>query len=149
YSTNNGLFRSTNGGVDWDPLWGPENVVTQNVEYSFFQDIAIDPEDSKHIVVSFHAQCFGEYAPMCMAETTDSGDNWRLFKVALPGVGGWLEGAGPFILGGETWLLATLQNGIFYTSDSGDSWEKVGQGADHFMYRTQEGVYYTGSDYGI
>jgi photosystem II stability/assembly factor-like uncharacterized protein len=146
YGQDNSLFKSTNGGVDWTSMAPPGSEIYNTVEYNFFQDLAIDPTDHEHIVLSFHANCTGATGPQCMAETTDGGANWRLFKGPLDG---WGEGAGPLILGGSKFILGTTQNGIYYTSDSGANWEKVGPGTDHQMYHAVDGSYYTGSDYGI
>jgi len=106
----------------------------------------MDPTDHKHIVVTFHNNCKGAFAGGCMAETLDSGTTWRIFMGPLPG---WSEGSGPLVLGGSTFIMGTTQNGMYYTSDSGAHWEKVGPGTDHQMYHSPTGKYYAGSDYGI
>lgn len=146
YGSDVSLFKSVNGGVDWDSTAPPGSEIYMTVQYNFFQDLSMDPTDHKHVVVTFHANCTGPTGPQCMAETKDSGATWRLFKGPL---GGWGEGAGPLVLGSTTWLLGTTQNGLFYTSDSGTTWEKVAPGADHQMYHSPSGSFYTGSDYGV
>jgi hypothetical protein len=146
YGSDVSLFKSINGGVDWDSTAPPGSEIYMTVQYNFFQDLGMDPTDHKHVVVTFHSNCTGPTGPQCMAETKDSGATWRLFKGPL---GGWGEGAGPLVLGATTWLLGTTQNGLFYTSDSGATWEKVAPGADHQMYHSPSGSFYTGSDYGV
>jgi photosystem II stability/assembly factor-like uncharacterized protein len=158
YSPNCAIFKSINGGVDWDSLSPPGSPIYEAVQYNFFQGIALDPEDSTHFIVTFHAPCKDPtktdpsrpYDSMCMAETTDSGATFRVIKVTLPGfTGTYIEGAAPFMYGGAKWALATWQDGIFHTSDSGGSWVRVDQGASNSRYRTAAGGYYTGSDFGI
>ena len=145
YSSDSGnLYKSTNGGVDWDGLYPKGSNVYDAVD--FFQDLGMDPTNHKHVVVTFHNNCKGAYAGGCMAETLDSGATWRLFMGPLPG---WSEGAGPLVLGGSTFIFGTTQNGMYYTSDSGAHWEKVGPGTNHQMYHSPTGAYYTGSDYGV
>ena len=80
YGSDLSLFKSTNGGVDFDPAYAPKSEIPMTVEYNFFQDLSLDPLDPKHIVLSFHANCMGMYAPSCMAESKDAGKTWRLFK---------------------------------------------------------------------
>jgi hypothetical protein len=148
YSSNSSLFRSTNGGVDFESLFPEGSLVAEHVEYSFFQSLSIDPENHEHLVVTFHSNCTGEYAPSCLGETTDSGDTWRLFDSPLDG---WSEAAGPLVLGPTTWLLATGQNGVYFTSDSGETWDNVASGAyaPSHGYRSSDGYLYVGSDYGM
>jgi hypothetical protein len=146
YSSDSSLFKSTNGGVDWDSLFPAGSEVAQTVEYNFFQDLSMDPTDHKHIVVSFHANCKGATGAGCMAETKDSGATWRIFKNPT---GGWEEGAAPLTLGPTTWLLRTVMNGLYYTSDSGATWEKVGPGACPQAYHAANGTWYAASLYGV
>jgi hypothetical protein len=146
YGSDASLFKSMNGGADWDSLFPKGSEVANTVEYDFFQWASMDPTDHRHLVVSFHATCKGPTGPECLGETKDSGATWRLFKGPLPD---WGEGVGPIVLGTTSWLLATGQNGIYFTKDSGASWEKVGLGIYGPLYQATNGTYYGGSDYGI
>jgi hypothetical protein len=146
YGSDPSLQKSTNGGVDWDSVFPPGSEVAQTVENNFFQELSMDPTDHRHIVVSFHANCKGAYAPMCMAETKDSGGTWRLFKGP---VSGWGENARPFVLGATSFLYATALDGLFFSSDNGATWAKVGAGGNHQIYRAEDGFYYLGQAYGL
>jgi hypothetical protein len=106
----------------------------------------MDPTDPKHLAVSFHNNCKGAYAPMCMAESKDAGATWRLFKGPAAG---WVENARPIVLGTTTLLYATALDGLFYSGDSGATWEKVGGGGGHQVYRAADGYYYLGTAYGM
>jgi hypothetical protein len=122
--------------------------VAQTVEYNFTQEVSMDPTDHKHLVVSFHNNCKGVYAPTCMAETKDSGASWRLFKGPTKG---WVENARPLVLGATSWLYMANQDGMYYTSNSGASWEfvvdlKMG---GHQLYKASDGTYYVGGESGI
>lgn len=112
-----GLYRSKNGGVDF------ENITPTGPGIpTFVQAFSIDPTDNKHMIVGFHDNCTGAYAPMCFAETTDSAAHWRFVKGPAKG---WGEGAGPMLVGGKVWLYGAPFDGLYYTDSAGASWEKV------------------------
>jgi photosystem II stability/assembly factor-like uncharacterized protein len=120
------LFKTENGGVDWDDLFPMGSEVYQTLELpSFTQAIGMDPTDSHHLVVTFHANCKGAYAPMCMAETKDAGATWHLFK-GPPQAKGWSEASSVTVLGANRWILTSPDAyGAFYTSDSGQTWTEL------------------------
>jgi hypothetical protein len=106
----------------------------------------MDPTNHLHLVATFHANCTGAYAPMCMAETNDGGTTWRLFKGPA---NAWVENSRPIVIGPKSWLYVTYSNGLFYTGDSGATWQQVGPGGYHQMYHAKDGSYYLGSAYGV
>jgi hypothetical protein len=139
------LFKSTNGGRDWDSLFPTGSEVARTVD--FFQEVSMDPNDRRHLVVSFHNNCTGAFGPMCMAESTDAGATWRLFRGPTPA---WEEDARPLVLNATSWLYAAgWADGLFYTGDRGATWERVGRGAGHQVYRASTGVYYLGNAEGM
>jgi hypothetical protein len=145
YSSDVSLLKSTNGGVDFDSLWPAGSLIANAVPSRFLQDLSIDPTDHTHIVVTFHDNCSGQVGPNCMAETKDSGASWRIFKGPMSG---WVEGAGPFVLGPTTFLHGAPQNGLYYTSDSGAQWEQVGPSALRQLYKNSS-YYYLGHAFGV
>jgi hypothetical protein len=146
YGSDLGLLRSTNGGVDWESLWPATSEIAATVEYGFLQELAIDPTDSAHLVVSFHSNCTGPFGPMCMAESMDSGTSWRLFKGPTST---WGENARPIVINHTTWLYVTWGDGVFYTQDSGVTWERVANGGNHQLYAAADGYRYLGSAFGV
>jgi hypothetical protein len=148
YGSDPSLFKSTDGGENFEALFPPGSEVANTVEYNFTQEVAMDPTDHQHLVVSFHANCKGDYAPMCMAESKDSGESWRLFKGPTSG---WVENARPLVLGSTTFLYATAGDGVYYTSDSGATWETLANigGAGHQLYHAADGNYYVGTQWGV
>jgi hypothetical protein len=138
------LYKSTNAGVDWDPMFPDGGEVAKAV--GFTQSVSMDPTDSKHLVVSFHENCKGTYAPMCMAESTDAGATWRLFRG--PG-DGWIEGAAPVTLGPTTFLFSSAFGGTYYTNDKGATWEKVATSGGEQVYQAGDGTMYLGSGNGV
>jgi hypothetical protein len=148
YGSDPSLLKSTNGGVDWKSTAPAGSEIAMTVDYNFLQEVSMDPINPAHLVVSFHANCKGAYAPMCMAESKDSGETWRLFKGP---VNGWGENARPLVLGATTWLYVTWADGVYYTKDSGATWEKLANlpGANHQIYLASDGTYYLGTYQGV
>lgn len=137
-----GLWKSTNGGVDWTQLFTEATKIPATVGYNFTQDLSMDPADPNHLVVSFHADCSGEYAPMCMADSTDGGSTWRIFK-GPPSLPGWQEGAGVLVLGKTSFLYSSF-TGVFYTGDNGATWSKAAASGAFQLYKSPTGTMYLG-----
>jgi photosystem II stability/assembly factor-like uncharacterized protein len=149
YSVNgygtNGVWKTTNGGVDWENTTPNNSEVGKTANGNFASIISMDPGNHLHLVVAFHSGCSGAYAPSCQAETNDGGTTWRLFKV--PGGG---EGSGPVVINATTWVFGVYQ-GLYLTSDSGATWNiAIGQQNCHYqMYTGQDGRYYLGCSGGL
>jgi hypothetical protein len=148
YGSDPSLLKSTNGGVDWKSTAPPGSEIAMTVDYNFLQEVSMDPTDPAHLVLSFHANCKGAYAPMCMAESKDSGETWRLFKGPT---NSWGENARPLVMGATTWLYVTWADGVYYTKDSGATWEKLAAlpGANHQIFLASSGTYYLGTYKGV
>jgi hypothetical protein len=121
---SSGLFKSTNGGVDWDQLFPPDSEVAKVVEYNLINSIGMEARDPSHLVVSMHAKCGAPYGAICEAESTDAGATWKITTVKIPG-DSWVAGAGAFILDSSTWLFGTYSLGLWLTSDHGSTWSNV------------------------
>jgi photosystem II stability/assembly factor-like uncharacterized protein len=150
YGSPGTLLKSTNGGVDWDDLFPAGSNVNTNVEYGgFTQALGLDPGDPKHLVVTFHANCKNQYAPMCLGESKDAGATWRLFKGPAEATG-WAEAASVTVLGSDSYLFVTpADNGAFYTGDGGQTWAHVVTGPAYSTYSggtylTADGTLYLG-----
>lgn len=140
-----GLWRSSNGGVDWQQVLTPD--VGQYLPNLFINGVTMDPADPRHLLVSSHGGCSGEYAPNCLVETKDGGDTWRV--VGAPPANP--EGAEPYIIDDTTWLYATF-DGLFVTSDAGVTWDQRAPrsfGSNHPTYRASTGLYYVPGDNGL
>jgi len=145
-----GLFKSTDGGVNWTQLFPTGSEFATQVDYAFVEFMAMDPMDHKHLVVSTHATCHGAAdGPTCFAETMDAGATWRLIKVD-PTMG--YEAVGHVILNRTTWLNFT-GTGIFATQDSGKTWAKTfdvgGLNQTGEIYKADDGNYYSSSFGGV
>lgn len=121
----NGLFKSTNGGVNWAESLTPE--VKKYAPYGgFVGAISMDPDDPKHLLVAWHAECAAPYTKSCYAETTDSGVTWTLRNGDPSWAGG--EGSALQFLTSDRWLFSSSSNGMWLSVDRGKTWNKV-QGA--------------------
>jgi hypothetical protein len=151
-----GLYKSTNGGVDWEQLFTPGSEFATHAQYNFVGAIIIDPTDHKHLVATSHGACsapYGSNGSACQAETLDAGATWTI--VPNPDGLGFIELAGAYLLGHDNWIYATPFGKTYRTTDHGKSWKVVGpaieagESAHHPILPTQEGTYYLPSDSGV
>src|SRR4029079_5272104 len=80
-----GLWKTTNGGVDWVNTTPSGSNVGQTANGNFTSIVGMDVTNHEHLILAFHSGCGGAYAPNCQAETTDGGATWRLFKTTVGG----------------------------------------------------------------
>ena len=147
YGQDNALYKTTNGGVDWTSLFPKGSEIATTVDYTFSQEYSIDPTDHEHVAISFHADCHGKYAPMCLGETHDSGATWHLMKGPISG---WGENARPYVIGPKA-LLFIIYGDAYYTADSSVDapvWQKITNGGGH-VYHAKNGAYYMPSYSGV
>jgi len=100
----NGLFRSLNGGTQWDPVPSFQ-APTHHWPVSIF----VDPDDSGHVLIATN-RISGEVEASGIYETRDDGVTWQLANDGLR----WLSarklrpGAGPYP------LLANAADGVWF-----------------------------------
>jgi len=116
----NGLWKSTNAGVDWTQLFPQNSEWATHVVDNTVASVTMDPTNSQHLVVAPHSKCLAPYANMCNAESTDGGASWHMVIVNGDDWGEW---TGPVVLNSTSWL-ETL-GGLFLTTDSGQHWKSV------------------------
>jgi hypothetical protein len=147
-----GLWVSRNGGDTWNltPGW----MAAKTGKYiDDVYDVAADPDDFNHILVTFHA-AWGWTDTVWNAnsgvlESKDGGNTW----ITHPPVNGWGVGHGIWFINSTTWLLGTQGNGYWRTSDSGQTWQQVTTesmvhgGAQ--LYRSSTGALYITSWSGV
>jgi hypothetical protein len=140
----NGLFKSTNGGVDWDDVTPKGNGAP-----GFVGNLQMDPEDSKHLLMTWHSNC-GNYADGigCFAETKDGGATWTEHY----GTPSWPGQVRVLLLHGSTWIvladqmLLTRDGGATFTTVSGTA---AGGHSSGTLSRMKNGDYYVGYMYGL
>ena len=138
------FIKSTNGGVDWNAMYAADSNVAQSVEYHGYGNaVTVDPDDPNHYLATFHANCSTPNGG-CLGETTDGGLTWTLAKGPADG---WQEQAVAYIVNKTVWLYGATTYPLYYSTNRGESWEKVGPGGTA-LYRAKNHFYY-GSAYGI
>jgi len=115
-----GVWKSANGGVDWDQL-----ITSSPVGGNAMNVMAMDPSDHRHLVVGMHANCDAPYNPTCEAESLDAGATWRFFKSPSSAENNWEEGGNIFFIDSDsaTWLYLGVH--LWITKDHGGHWQNL------------------------
>jgi hypothetical protein len=145
-----GLWKSTNGGVDWAQLFPATSQFAQLVPYNFVGDVSMDPTNSLHLVVSTHGTCNAPYTNGCLAESFDGGATWPNI-VSMPIV--WPDDDGVRVVNATTWIWGGSEV-FFVTTDNGHTWKAEtgatvygnGEGCTQPLERAKDGAYYVGID---
>jgi hypothetical protein len=124
-----------------------------------FTSATVDPADASHVLASLHggSACFGEFAPLCLAESMDAGAHWQLVR-AHPDADAGGDGVWSMIInptntvGADIWYHSTGDSwGLYRTTDRGLSWDKVYD--ENPVYarpvRAANGQYFMGTGRGI
>ena len=150
YGSNN-FWKSTNGGVDWDPLIVAGTEADSAA--SFFNGASMDPEDHLHLVLTPHQQCGPGFEDGCFLETFDGGASWKVLK---SGGLGFAEGGGPYIISRDLLLVAIPFGGLFLTDDHGATYANVAPelangatGGGNGLYRAPDGTWFMPSLGGV
>ena len=150
--SSSGLYKSVNGGVDWSVVWPPSDPALANVvDYGFVGGVQLDPTDHLHLLLSFHARCHAPYTDACLGESFDGGSTWHMVN----GDPSWTGGEGQvvfFLDDADTWLWESQTNGMWRTTNHGDSWVHIGGSAGHGagqLYRRPDGTFFHGTTDGI
>jgi hypothetical protein len=116
-----GLWKSTNGGVDW------HNVLPANMGMpGFVARIGMDPTNHLHLLLNFHENCTGGHTRVCFGESKDGGATWAVLDFPPALQGSWGEGWFPSPIDATHWLLEAW--GLYYTADAGKTWTVLDTG---------------------
>ncbi|HEV8244784.1 MAG TPA: hypothetical protein VGP93_03415, partial [Polyangiaceae bacterium] len=149
----NGAFKSSDGGVNWQQFWPPADPELSNVvEYNFVSFVVMDPWDHDHLLVAFHASCAAPHSAACIGETKDGGESWHF----IDGDPSWKGGEGQavyFLDNSQTLLFGSESNGLWRTTNGGEAWQAiVGSQVSHGLgqlHRASNGTFYVGVADGI
>jgi hypothetical protein len=136
YGTDPTLYKSTDSGVNWTAL-NPDPEQVTGPGAPFVQAIAMDPFDSAHLAVTFHADCGAPYTPWCFSESSDGGATWHEFNgpTSVPGfkITGWMEASSISILGPSSYVVLS-PGGVHFSADGGATWTLVVAEIDNTSY---------------
>ena len=68
-----GLWKTTNGGVDWDQILPSGTGMP-----GFVARVTMDPTNHLHVIINFHDNCTGGHTPVCIGESKDGGATWKV-----------------------------------------------------------------------
>lgn len=128
-----GIYRSLDGGFDWEPLPGP---FSQRVVF----DIAADPQIPGTVYVATFQD--GIY------KTTDGGQNWTAASVGLTDLNVQDVEVDPF---DSNHVMAATYAGVFRSTDGGASWNITNVGGSSIAAKTlafdpqEQDIVYLGS----
>ena len=114
-----GFWVSRDAGDSWEMPAGFKSWADAQGSYDVY-DVALDPSDVKHVLLSFHSGWRSGNAGV--AESTDGGMTWKGHDVPGAGYAGMSIA---FLRDSKTWLLGTQSNGFWRTKDSGGTWMQV------------------------
>jgi len=120
----NGLFKSIDGGANWDQLMATDGEVAKAVPRTLVNSVAMQVDKPEHLVVSMHAGCQSPYGKVCEAESLDAGKTWTVTTVPMA-TDDYAPGAGAFILNESSWLFGAYSAGLWLTTDHGVTWRNV------------------------
>jgi photosystem II stability/assembly factor-like uncharacterized protein len=157
YGTN-GIFKSTNGGVDWDQIL-PADVGKNFIFGGFVGGIAMDPSNHAHLLLWPHFNCCddaGTCNDNCVLESEDSGGSWTRLEV---NGGTAQEGYGMMIVADPSspnnskhWFLAETYGGLYETTDQGVSWRIVANAMGYAypsIYTAPNGAYFVPAAFNV
>jgi len=135
-----GFWVSTDGGLTLVQPEGFKNWV-MTVGGPDVYDVAADPADFNHLLLSFHNPWKSTGAGV--AESLDGGQTW--ISHFPPEGSNWSAGMSiAFLSNSASWLLGSQGQGYWRTGDSGRTWKQVSttniQHGGGNIYRTKSGV---------
>jgi hypothetical protein len=144
YGSESGVWKSTDGGIDWQQMLPSTSSVAQQTNLDV-STIVTDPYKGGHVLVAFHGPWGNSAKPQNsgVLESVDGGKTWRVHEPQR----GWGWGNYVSFLGNSsTWLMGTQGAGFWRTTNSGNTWTKVASTAVSdgaaAVYRAKNGVWY-------
>ncbi|HEV8244621.1 MAG TPA: hypothetical protein VGP93_02505, partial [Polyangiaceae bacterium] len=144
-----GFWISTDGGGSWTKPQGYTDTGTTGAAFiEDVYDVAIDPSDFDHVLVSSHSAWGWTDSKWNtdagVLESKDGGKSWTMHDPE-PGWGAghsidFLYNPAQGIGNADTWILGTQGDGQWRTTDAGATWTKV---TDHNIFHGGGETYYS------
>jgi photosystem II stability/assembly factor-like uncharacterized protein len=121
YGVSNRLFKSPDGGANWNDITPPLPPVTAGAN-NVFQSLAVHPRDPRVIqAVMFQMSAYQTFPDVSLLFTsTDGGETWGRSAASILGANDLLSIA-PDPQDPGTWYAGT-HNGVLKTTDRGSQW---------------------------
>ncbi|MDF3071290.1 MAG: hypothetical protein K0R38_6891 [Polyangiaceae bacterium] len=150
-----GLFKSTDGGVSWNDIWSSKTQpeLSKAFEYNFVHQLVVDPRDARHLLLTMHESCQPPHSGTCILESEDAGATWQLHE----GDASWEPDSSAtvhFLGEAGTWLVAAQTNGMWRTTDFGQTWARLeamigNPQAQVALLEAADGAFYLGGSDGL
>ncbi len=145
-----GLYKSTNGGVDWVQLDTAGSPLDNAMPSLGIGNVAMDPTNPLHLVAGSHETCNSPFTSGCIAETFDGGMTWPNIQ-QMPA--SWAEDGGVYVINATTWVWgsAESEDGTWVSTNNGKTWTQAlpalaGDGVGEFsilpLAPAKDGAYY-------
>jgi hypothetical protein len=141
-----GLFKTTNGGIDWKQTLAPE-FAHVFVYDGFTAQVRVDPTEHQHVVITPHFTCQAGHSETCFLETVDGGTTWTVVENA-PSSG---EGARITLVDHDTWFSGLGFGGLYRTGNAGKTWTRLtsDQSYAYEVFHRPGGKYYLPTAFGL
>ena len=132
-----GLWKSTNGGVDWIQLFPPNSEFAKTVANNWASSVSIDPDRSLAPRGRHPRQLLGRVRSHLRRRVHGRRSHVATLQDSF--LTSWAEQTGPYIIDASTFVFASVFDGTWLTTDHGATWNKVsgigGSCAGEFTHR--------------
>ena len=144
YGCAQGLWKSTNGGATWRQMFS-YRLIRQST--NDIGSIEVNPADHLQLLVGTHSAWTVAPGAAGVWESRDGGKIWSLHL--LPKAAG-SSNHYAALLDARTWIVITQDTGIWRTTDSGITWNRVSvfvkPHGGSSLYHAKTGVFYLGGN---
>ena len=118
-----GIFRSINGGANWDNITGKDGFPNYGFALAIKDD---DPETAWVIPVTSDEVRVAVNTSLCVCRTEDGGQTWTALRKGLPQGNAFdIVFRHAFCIKGSTLAFGTTTGNLYLSENNGDSWSAL------------------------